>query len=72
MKPILPPVKKGDITKLKVLSVGKEGDGVAKVGKFIVFIDKPVEVGRVYRVLVRKVMQNYAFAKTYFDAEGKL
>lgn len=71
VRPIEPPVKKGDIKKLKVQAIGQEGDGVAKIDNYVIMIDKPVEIGVTYRVLIRKVLPHYAFAGKYFDKGGQ-
>ena len=71
MKPKEPPISKGDIVKVKIETVGAEGDGIAKIEDFVLFVDRPVEIGKTYRVLVRKVLASYAFSSKYFDKGGE-
>lgn len=61
------PVKVGDIKELKVEALGKEKDGIAKVEGFVVIVNKPVEVDKVYKVKVTKVLRRVAFSDVIKD-----
>jgi 23S rRNA (uridine2552-2'-O)-methyltransferase len=55
-------LRKGDIVEVKIESLGKDGDGVAHVEDFVVFV-KGVKVGQKARVKIKDVKPAFAFAE---------
>ena len=62
MDELIPPVKVGETHKLKIECRGDEGDGIAKVDNFTIFVEgtKP---GQVVNVKITRVLRSYAFAE---------
>lgn len=58
----VPPVKVLDEIRVKVENLGEKGHGVAKVDKFIIFVERG-KVGEECLVKVSKVFEKFAFAK---------
>ena len=56
------PVKVGEEYTVKIINVGKRGDGVAKIEGFVVFIPK-ARKGEEVKVKITKVLRNFAFAE---------
>ncbi|MBS3112564.1 TRAM domain-containing protein [Candidatus Woesearchaeota archaeon] len=56
------PVKVGDELDVKIEAVGEKGDGLARVGGFILFVSG-VKEGDELRVRVTKVLQKVGFAE---------
>jgi predicted RNA-binding protein with TRAM domain len=56
------PVEEGKEYTVTITDIGSQGDGVAKVDGFIVFVPE-ARVGKTYKVKVTKVMSKAAFAK---------
>jgi 23S rRNA (uracil1939-C5)-methyltransferase len=56
------PVEEGKEYTVTISDVGSQGDGVAKVDGFIVFVPG-TKVGQTVKVTVTKVMNKSAFAK---------
>ncbi|SEO56826.1 23S rRNA (uridine2552-2'-O)-methyltransferase [Halogranum amylolyticum] len=66
-KRITAPVRKGDELEVEVVDVGSEGDGIAKVEEFTVFVSG-AEAGDVVTVQITDVKPRFAFAERV-DAE---
>ena len=60
--PRQPPVQQGERIEVKIIGIGKEGDGVAKFEGFVIIVPK-TKVGDVLEVEISKVMQRVAFAE---------
>lgn len=54
-------VKEGQVMKVKIVDVGKQGDGIARVDGLIIFV-KGAKVGEEMNVKVSRVSKNAAFA----------
>lgn len=63
-------LRKGDIVDLKVDSLGKDGDGVAHIDDFVVFV-KDARVGQKVRVKIKDVKPAFAFAEKYVPKDTK-
>ncbi|UCF07382.1 MAG: TRAM domain-containing protein [Thermoplasmata archaeon] len=57
-----PPVKEGETYQVKIESIGREGDGIAKIEGFVVFIPG-VQVGDELDVKINKVTRRVAFGE---------
>mgnify|MGYP000587108213 CR=1 FL=1 len=57
-----PPVEVGDIREVRIEAVGSEGDGIAKVDGFVVFVPG-VKVDDVVTIRITKVLKKYGFAE---------
>ena len=57
-----PPVKEGDTYKVKIESMGREGDGIAKIDGFVIFIPQ-AQVGEELDVKINKVTRSVAFGE---------
>ena len=57
-----PPVKEGEAYKVKIESVGRQGDGLAKVNGFVVFV-ADAKMGEEMEVRITKVARRVAFAE---------
>lgn len=59
----LPPVKEGDIIQdLKIIGIGRKGDGIGKVDNFVVIVPETDE-GQSYTVEINKVLSTVAFGQ---------
>ncbi len=56
------PVKIGDEIEVKVEGHGKNGDGVAKIDGYVIFIKGDTEEGKSYKVKVETVGRKFATA----------
>jgi len=56
------PVEEGKEYTVTISDIGSQGDGVAKVDGFIIFVPE-TKVGQTVKVKVTKVMNKSAFAK---------
>jgi len=56
------PVKVGDVLDVKIVGVGKEGDGFARVSGFVIFVPNSKE-GEAHKIRVVKVLKSYAFGE---------
>ena len=56
------PVREGDIVEVTIDDIGEEGDGIAKVENFTVFVSG-VEAGETVEVRIDDVKPRYAFAE---------
>jgi len=57
-----PPVKEGETYQVKIESIGREGDGIAKIDGFVVFIPG-AQVGDELDVRINKVTRRVAFGE---------
>jgi predicted RNA-binding protein with TRAM domain len=57
-----PPVKEGETYQVKIESIGREGDGIAKIDGFVVFIPG-AQVGDELDVKISKVTRRVAFGE---------
>ncbi len=57
-----PPVKEGETHTVKIESMGREGDGIAKIDGFVIFIPK-AQVGEELDVKINKVTRSVAFGE---------
>lgn len=64
---IEPPVKVGDILKLGIVRIGKDGDPIMIHRKFIIFLKdmekRAVQLNTLIEVKITKVFPNFAFAE---------
>ncbi len=67
---VAPPVKEGEKYDVKIEDVGKEGDGVAKVNNFVVFIPN-TKVGDEVTIKVTKVLRTLAFGEVVGDSDDE-
>lgn len=56
------PVRRGDVVEVEIGDVGDDGDGVAKVDDFVIFVED-ADVGEEVEVEVTEVRANYGFAE---------
>lgn len=64
------PVKVGDELDVKIESVGSQGDGVAKVDGFVLFVPGAKE-GETVRVKVTRVLRKVGFAEVVGDTSAE-
>ncbi|MCW7076298.1 MAG: TRAM domain-containing protein [Candidatus Syntropharchaeales archaeon] len=57
-----PPINEGDIVDVKIESLGREGDGIAKVEGYVVFVPQ-TEVGEEVQVRITKVTTKFGFGE---------
>jgi predicted RNA-binding protein with TRAM domain len=58
----IPPVKEGNTYKVTIESLGREGDGIAKIEGFVVFVPG-AQVGEELDVKINKVTRRVAFGE---------
>jgi len=56
------PVDEGDVVNVKIESIGREGDGIAKIEGFVVFVPQ-AKVGDEVQVRITKVTAKVAFGE---------
>ena len=61
MKENQTPVKHNQKIKIKITSIGRKGDGIAKYNGFIIVIPK-TQINQEYEVQITDIHQTYAFA----------
>ena len=59
---VSPPVEEGETYKVKIEDIGKEGDGVAKVENFVVFVPE-TDVGDEVEIEITRVLRTLAFGE---------
>jgi predicted RNA-binding protein with TRAM domain len=64
-----PPVNEGKTYKVKIESVGREGDGIAKIEGFVIFIPG-AQVGEELDVRINKVTRRVAFGEKVGEEEA--
>ncbi|MEM0302317.1 MAG: TRAM domain-containing protein [Archaeoglobaceae archaeon] len=57
-----PPVKVGDVREVKIEAVGSEGDGIAKIEGFVVFVPG-AKMNDNVKIRITKVLKKYGFAE---------
>ncbi len=57
-----PPVEVGDVREVRIEAVGAEGDGIAKIDGFVIFVPG-VKVDDVVTIRITKVLRKYGFAE---------
>jgi len=57
-----PPVKVGDVRKVRIESLGSGGDGIARIDGYIVFVPN-TQINDVVTIRIVKVLRNYGFAE---------
>lgn len=57
-----PPINEGEVYKLKIESLGREGDGIAKVKNFVVIVPN-TQVNDLVEVRITKVARRVAFGE---------
>ncbi len=65
---VSPPVKEGETYDVAIEDIGKEGDGVAKIENFVVFIPD-TKVGDEVEIKITKVLRTLAFGEVVGEAD---
>lgn len=65
-----PVVYVDDIIELEIFSRGNKGDGVGKIGDFVVFVPQ-AEIRKLYKVKITKVFKNFAIGEILDTIEDK-
>ena len=63
-----PPVKEGEELESKCISIGKKGDGIFKFENFVIIAPK-TEVGKTYKLKIKKVLSSISFAEVVNQEE---
>jgi predicted RNA-binding protein with TRAM domain len=58
-----PPVQEGGTYDVKIQDIGREGDGIARIENFVVFVPG-TKVGDQVKIRITKVLRRVAFAET--------
>jgi len=66
---VSPPVEEGETYDVKIEDIGKEGDGVAKIENFVVFVPD-TKVGDEVSIEITKVLRTMAFGEVVGQAES--
>jgi len=64
------PVKQGDELDVEISEVSRKGDGVARVGGYVIFVPNTKQ-GENKRIRVSQIRPNYAVGEVVGDAEQK-
>ncbi len=59
---VSPPVEEGEKYEVKIEDIGKEGDGVAKIDNFVIFVPE-TEVGDEVEIEITRVLRTLAFGE---------
>ena len=59
-------IKVGDVYELPILSMGRQGDGIARKDNFVIFVPG-TRKGNVYKIKIEKVSKNTAFGKVVVE-----
>lgn len=65
-----PPIQEGNTYTVKVESTGREGDGIAKIDGFVIFIPG-AKVGEELEVRINKVTRRVGFAEKLHTEESE-
>ena len=65
---VSPPVEEGEKYEVEIEDIGKEGDGVAKVENFVVFVPD-TEVGDQVEIEITRVLRTLAFGEVVGEAD---
>jgi len=57
-----PPVKVGDIRKVRIENIGSGGDGIARIDGYVVFVPN-TNVNDEVTIKIVKVLKSYGFAE---------
>lgn len=57
-----PPVKRGEHYRVRIESLGRGGDGIARIRGFVVFVPK-TRVGDEVEIEIKNVKERFAFAE---------
>ena len=63
-----PPVKEGEVYEVKIESLGREGDGIAKVENFVVIVPN-TQVDDTVQIRITKVSRRVAFGDVIETSE---
>jgi len=64
-----PPVEEGETYDVEIEDIGKEGDGVAKIDNFVIFIPE-TDVGDKVTIEITKVLHTMAFGEVKGEADS--
>ncbi|AIU70104.1 deoxyribonuclease [Thermococcus eurythermalis] len=56
------PVKRGERYKVRIETLGKDGDGIARIKGFVVFVPN-TEVGEEVQIEIKNVKERFAFGE---------
>ncbi len=59
---VSPPVEEGETYEVKIEDIGKEGDGVAKIDDFVIFVPE-TDVGDEVEIEITRVLRTLAFGE---------
>ncbi len=59
---VSPPVEEGETYEVKIEDIGKEGDGVAKIDNFVIFVPE-TDVGDEVEIEITRVLRTLAFGE---------
>jgi len=59
---VSPPVEEGETYEVKIEDIGKEGDGVAKIDDFVIFVPN-TDVGDEVEIKITRVLRTLAFGE---------
>ncbi len=57
-----PPVNVGDIREVRIEALGREGDGIAKIKGYVVFVPG-TNLNDVVKIRITKVLKKFGFAE---------
>ncbi len=57
-----PPVRRGERYRVRIESLGKGGDGIARIRGFVIFVPK-TNVGDEVEIEIKNVKERFAFAE---------
>jgi len=57
-----PPVKRGEHYRVRIESLGRGGDGIARIRGFVIFVPK-TNVGDEVEIEIKNVKERFAFAE---------
>ncbi|WP_394352990.1 TRAM domain-containing protein [Thermococcus sp. Bubb.Bath] len=60
--PRKPPVKTGEKYRVKIESLGRGGDGIARIKGFVIFVPN-TQVGDEVEIVIKNVKERFAFAE---------
>jgi predicted RNA-binding protein with TRAM domain len=66
-----PPVQEGNTYTVKIESTGREGDGIAKIDGFVIFVPG-ANVGEELEVKINKVTRRVGFAEKILSSETQV
>ncbi len=66
---VSPPINEGEKHEVTIQDIGKEGDGVAKIENFVVFVPD-TKVGDEVTIEITKVLRTLAFGEVVEDGKS--